>query len=254
MRFRFTLVVGMLVVSLSVPAVAGASPVGSDQRISGSDADRGEGRPSVAFNPAAGQYLVVWEDTRNEATRGWDIYGRPVDAKGRPVAGESRISAAKATGGDYQPSVAHNPSTNQYLVVWADTRDKGTRGYDIYGRRVGADSKPIGGDLRISTAEATGVKSDPSVAHNPSTNQYLVVWADDRNKPARGSDVYGRPIGGDGKPIGDDFRISGKDATGDEWSPAVAYNPAHNRYLVVWADTRDEPTRGWDIFGRRVAG
>jgi hypothetical protein len=27
-----------------------------------------------------------------------------------------------------------------------------------------------------------------------------------------------------------------------------------NQYLVVWADGRDQATRGFDVYGRRVAG
>ena len=228
--------------------------IGKDFRISGVNATAYENDPAVAFNPTVGQFLVVWQDGRNEATRGADTYGRRIGADGKPIGGDFRISGGNATGHEFGAAVAYNAATNQYLVVWSDTRNQATRGWDIYGRRVGANGKPVGWDVRISGKDATDWEAAPDVAYNSTANEYLVAWRDGRTFTTRGWDIYGRRVGFDGKPVGGDFRISGYPATNDEDNPAVAYNPANNRYLVVWADKRDEPTRGWDIYGRRVAG
>jgi hypothetical protein len=53
--------------------------------------------------------------------------------------------------------------------------------------------------------------------------------------------------------LGSDFRVSGPDGVSDEWTPALAYNPEANEYLVVWSDFRNSPTWHWDIYGRRVS-
>jgi hypothetical protein len=49
---------------------------GADFRVSGPDAYGDEGNSAVAADGAG--YLVVWEDDRNRASRGWDILGRCV--------------------------------------------------------------------------------------------------------------------------------------------------------------------------------
>jgi len=243
---------GLVLVLLFGSAAVGATPVGGERRVSGTKATSDERIPAVAYNTDANQYLVVWEDTRHEGTRGWDIYGRLVGADGRPVGGDFRISGNNATNSELSPAVAYNPKANQYLVVWQDGRDA-TRDWDVYGRRVSADGKPVGGDFRVSGSEATSDERRPAVAYNSVANQYLVVWQDGRSYATRGYDIFGRRVSADGKPVGGDFRVSGSKAASDEGSPAVAHNPKANQYLVVWQDRRNEGTRGSDIYGRRVS-
>jgi hypothetical protein len=132
-------------------------------------------------------------------------------------------------------------------VVWQDGRNAS---WDIYGRLVGADGKPIGADFRISNSSSDDLCGD--LAWGSSTNQFLVVWEDYRTY-SRGADVYGRLVGADGKPVGTaDFLISGPGATADDYAPAVAWGATTKQYLVVWSDYRTDATRGADVYGRRV--
>jgi len=232
---------------------ADGKPVGGDVRVTGEKADVLGGPPAVAYNSKANQYLVVWADNRNSATRDWDIYGRRLNAKGETVGGDFRISGRNATSGEISPAVAYNPKANQYLVVWQDGRSEATRGDDIYGRLVGADGKPVGSDFRVSGRKAVRDETSPAVAYNSAANQYLVVWSDSRSWTPRGTDIYGRRVGADGKPVGGDFRVCARGATAHEGSPDLAYNPAANQYLVVWMDERNFDTRNRDIYGRRVS-
>ena len=39
-----------------------------------------------------------------------------------------------------------------------------------------------------------------------------------------------------------------------QWTPAVAYSPDDDRYLVVWPDDRDSATQGRNVYGRQVSG
>jgi hypothetical protein len=210
--------------------------------------------PAVAFNPVAGQFLVAWRDGRDMATRGADIYGRRVGAEGTPLGGDFRISGAMATSDEHSPAVAYNPVANQHLVVWHDERNEATRGADIYGRRVATNGARVGGDFRISGKNATNWESAAAVAYDSAADSYLVAWQDGRNGDARGTDIYGRRVAANGELLGGDFRISGKNATSEEYSPAVAYNPVSGQHLAVWQDWRNLATRGRDIYGRRVAG
>jgi hypothetical protein len=160
---------------------------------------------------------------------------------------DTQISGPHAIDDDLHPAVAWSRVTGEGLVVWTDGRNHASRGTDIYGRRVGANGKPIGDDFRISGLKATADERRPAVAWNQTSQQYLVVWEDGRNETARGVDIYGRYMETAGKPAGRDFRISGPSAVSEEIAPAVAWNEADNEFLVVWEDWRNSATRSTDI-------
>jgi len=208
--------------------------------------------PAVAYNSDADEYLVVWTDWRDFATRREDIYGRRVAADGTPVGADSRIGGAEAAARDTQPAVAYNPDRGEYFVVWQDGRSYNDRKEDIYGRRVAADGTPRGKDRRISGPRATAEEWFPAVAYNPASGQYLVVWQDWRKAATRGWDVYGRRLAGTGAPAAPDFRISGLGARADDVHPSLALNSGDDSYLVVWADWRLGAARGADVFGKAL--
>jgi len=249
----------VLLIGLAGTAGAGAegaarlSPVvGSDFRVTGARATADEDEAAVAWNKEASQYLVVWGDARNEATRGKDIYGRLLDEDGTPSGSDFRISGHRATADEWWPAVAWNSRVDEYLVVWTDFRSDATRGSQVYGRRVAADGTRVGSDFRISGLGATEDEGNPKVVWS-GTDEYLVVWRDGRDRPTRGEDIYGRRVSAAGVPLAADFRISGPGADDYDTAPAVAWNGRSLEYLVVWTDQRDEATRGWDIYGRRVS-
>ncbi len=229
---------------------ADGSPLGSDLRISGRGATVGELAPAVAWNLAANEYLVVWQDARNSQQ---DIYGRRVSAGGFALGGDFKISGPGATSDEWAPAVVWSGTANEYLVVWQDERSSGTRGWDIYGQRVTAAGAPAGGNFRISAAGAISDDTTPAVAWNGTANEYLVVWEDSRSVSTRGVDAYGRRISAAGIPQGTDFRISGPDATSDDWTPGVAWNGTANQYLVVWRDDRNSAIPDLEIYGQRVS-
>lgn len=252
---------GLAALMASSSAAAGLQPhpeprapvLGSEFRTSGPRATGDESDPAVAWNADDHEYLVVWADTRHQATRGEDIYGRRVAADGTRLGSDFRISGRRATADELWPAVAWNGDTNEYLVVWADRRRDTNRGWAIYGRRIAADGTRLGSDFHISGPHATNYERHPAVAWGPA-DEYLVVWTDGRDSATRGDDIYGRRVGGDGTRLGDDFRISSPAALGHDQLPDVAWSRWSGWYLVVWTDRRDEATRGWDIYGRRVSG
>ncbi|MCU0281757.1 MAG: hypothetical protein MUE66_08060 [Acidimicrobiia bacterium] len=229
---------------------ADAKPIADDFRISGPHATEGEHTPDVAWNPTTNEYLVVWEDERAAATSGSDIYGRRVSAYGRPLGDDICISGPNATSSEFTPAIAWNQAAKRYLVVWSDSRSWATRGHDIYGRLVGTDGQPIGAERRISGPDATANDRNPAVASKQSTNQFLVVWDDNRKGATRGTDIYGRRFSTTGGPVGPERRISGPAATSNEGQAAVAWNQAAHEYLVVWLDGRS--LTGSSIYGHRV--
>ncbi|MBN2113194.1 MAG: hypothetical protein JW785_03605 [Acidimicrobiia bacterium] len=225
--------------------------IGGEFRISDPGAVGDDCSPAVAHNPNSKEYLVVWEDWRNEGLQGPDVYGQRLSPTGGAKGTNFRIGDSPGASDEVWPAVAHNPTANQYLVAWMDARN-GT--WDIYARRLSAAGGLLAGSTRICAPAATANEYRPQVAYNPAADEYLVVWSDERNLATRLRDIYGRRVSSAGATVGSDIRISSNGAVSHDLQAAVAYNPAADRYLVAWADKRSYATRGYDIYARRLSG
>jgi hypothetical protein len=220
-------------------------PIGGAFQISGDATSFNNVNPSlaVAYNSAADEFIVVWQDARHVTTRGLDIYGRLVTGPGS-MGAEFRISGDQAIAHEQEVAVTYDATRNRYLVVWRDTRNVLTTWVDIYGQRLTPSGSRIGTDFRISDDSSGDEDSRPSIAWSAG-NGYLVVWQ--ACCPWR---VSGRRVSGIGSPIGASFSISG-DGFSEAFFPQIISNQAAGEYLVVW--------RGWlggskRVYGRRVSG
>jgi hypothetical protein len=197
--------------------------------------------PAVASDGT--DYLVVWEDHRNDATTGADIYGARItedgtvqDANGIPISTASSDQLAPAVSG----------SGGAYLVVWQDGRNLANSGTDIYGSRVSRAGAVLdAGGIAICTANAAQYSA--AVAFNGT--HFLVVWSDERNLGVTGVDIYGTRVGTAGAVL-DSPNLAISQAPGDAVFPAVG--SAGGDFLVVWEDGRNSATTGDDIYGARV--
>lgn len=200
-----------------------------------SDGKFADGEPSVAHDTSSHRYLVVWEDWRRRETRGWEIYGRLLEADGTAVGPSFRVSGPVDIGDDRNPAVVWNETSAEYFVVWQ-------AGGGIVGRRVGPAGALLGLQQPISLWETE--ERDPAVAWNAADNQYLVVWQDARYHGNRGWEIYGRRVAASGRPLGRELRISGPPCRSHDWAPGVVWNGTENEYLVAWQETK--------VYGRRV--
>ncbi len=187
--------------------------------------------PAAAFGGT--NYLVVWQDYRNNA---YDIYGARVGADGS-VLDPAGIGVSTATSPQEYPAVASDGVN--FIVVWEDKR---SGSYDIYAARVspgGSVLDPVG--IPISTA--TGDQVHPAIAFD-GTN-CMVVWQDLRGI---NYDIYGARIAPDGTVL-DAAGIAISTASGAQEWPEIGFDGTN--YFVVWQDKRGGPYS--DIYGARVA-
>ncbi|MBC7250776.1 MAG: PKD domain-containing protein, partial [Anaerolineae bacterium] len=194
--------------------------------------------PAVAYNAAAGEYLVAWMDSRVSGE--WHLYGQRVAADGTLVGSEIAICTERV----YQtyPSVIYQPASGEWLVVWNSYREDGT-GVRVWGQRVSAGGELVGTNFIISQ---TGLKDRPDVAANPAAGEYLAVWY--RHEGDEEYRIHARRVLSDGTGLGDELLLS-PPANEARW-PRVIYNANDDEYLVVWQDYRNG---NWDIFGQRVS-
>ncbi|HOZ37260.1 MAG TPA: hypothetical protein PLH64_00755 [Anaerolineaceae bacterium] len=103
----------------------------------------------------------------------------------------------------------------------------------------------LGDELIISARNSDEYR--PNIAYNSIHQEYLVVW--ENIWPGGEHDVYAQRVSSTGRLI-ETFFIS--DIGNDQMNPTVAYDPEHDRYLVVfsydfWGNGSD-----WDIYGRFI--
>ena len=266
----------MLGVTMAVFALtcgqAGAAfgPLGADFRISnvGADADanRDAGAPAVAYNPAANDYLAVWEADGLATDDETEIFGQWMSVTGNELSGEFRISNIFGTGSAARDAgraaVAYGSAANEYMVVFQGDGLATDDEDEIWGHRVTATGGEIGVDFRISNVFGDGNAAhdglSPAIAYNPTANEFLVVWQGDGQATDDANEIFGQRVSAAGAELGTDFRIStvgdlDNDANRDGFNPAVAYNPTANEYLVTWSGDGLATVYENEIFGQRVS-
>ena len=240
--------------------------------------------PLVAYNSTDNNYMVVWQDKRDGAE--YDVYGQVISATG--VLSGANFAINSDAGGQETWDLIYDPNANHYLVVWVDDGDNWVEGQlldqtgdligtspftitnaggsqpraaynsnrfsymvvyqhggDIYGQAIAGDGSLSGAAFVI--CDATADQTTPNLEFNSNSDVYLVVWGDERDDHW---DIYGRRIDEDGNPQGDEIVVC--NASDDQYSPDVAYNPRVNQWLVAWYDYRDQNVSGADIYGQRV--
>jgi RHS repeat-associated protein len=86
------------------------------------------------------------------------------------------------------------------------------------------DNTPVLGDILIAADEG---HSNPAVTYNSVRNEYLLVWQD-----ANGG-ISGRRVSSSGHLLGTAIAITNVLGTNPQ-EPHVAYDSAHDQYLVIW--------------------
>ena len=213
-------------------------------------------RPAVAYDSRNNQYLVVWGE--DDGTGDFDIKGRRLMATGAVAADEFIIFdfslSTRAFNDRFtNPDVAYDSTNNRFLVVWR--QEDGDQDADIWGQLVNADDSLQGTLLKISLGGTAG-ELDPAVDFDTVNNRFLVVW----EHTGGTSGISGQLVNadgtlfdqdGNGTPELDNDAITISNEGLATASPAVAFDVANGRFLVIWEDSRTPPTNE-NIFGQMV--
>ncbi len=204
----------------------------------GSDEQRA---PQVATAGAVGQYLVAWEVSTMLGD--WDLRAQRLSGAGDPVG--RAILLYSGAGHQRAPAVAFDEQADAYLAAWQDYRSGSA--WEVYGRPVDGDGT-LDEEVVIGAEAAGGAQEEADVAYGSAQGLYLAVWQDGRNG---NDDIYGQLVTGGGALVGDPIAIA-HDAGQKERAPAVAYDPEHDEYLVVWEQEAILGLPGWSLYAQRV--
>jgi PKD repeat protein len=153
-----------------------------------SSANQGQQRPRAAHNPDDDQYLVVWEDFRNESDL--NVYAQKINSDGSEDGGNFVIANSAAAASQERPVVIYADNLDRYHIIWQDDRDAGTLGWDLRGQWLGSDGSSLG-TLDAPVVRYIGDQQEPDIAYSGDSlyNRALTVWEDTRSG---NSNIYGR--------------------------------------------------------------
>lgn len=219
----------IIVLAIGTTSVLAAQP--GEVSFQLSEAEALQARPAIAYDTAGDRFLSVWHDYRNKTTTSLDVYGRIVDGRGEPVTAD--IPIARSAGSQGFSAVAFDSVNKRYLVVWTDWRNAVDVDSDIYGRLINADGTPHGDEFVVSARRHISQKF-PNLTFDTVRQRFLVLWVDARN--AEIDKLYGQYVGAGGDRLGEEFPVALEGNYQDY--PSLLFDPRHDRFLVVWRDTR----------------
>lgn len=115
--------------------------------------------PDIAYDPDSNLSLVVWQDTRNQATTAEDIYGQILANGVMQVGNELIIS--DAPGEQWLPQVAY-AGKGIFLVIW---EDRNPVPHELRGRFYTSTGTPLGGEKVFVRLDGVNVEN-PVLAGN----------------------------------------------------------------------------------------
>jgi len=235
--------------------------------------------PAAVYNPNMDEYLVVWEADDDAGTMVDDeveIWAQRVGATGILVGSNLRMSDMGGSGDPAydatEPDVVYNSQESEYLIVWQGDDNSGglvDDEYEIFSQLIDESGAGVGpNDYHLSDMGGTGNPlfdaGIPTPAYNSAANEYLVVWMGDDNVGGLVEnewEVFSQRLDADLNGLGaNDYRLSDMGGVGSPdygvvWGPRVVYNPALDRYLVVWSG--DDNVGGllqyeWEVFAQAL--
>lgn len=196
--------------------------------------------PSMAYNPDAGEYLVVWTrktvDPDSEDVTVTVLAQRINAATGSPIDVPIPLPDL-VEGDDVRARVLYNTLTQEYAVLlFGVERPGGTKQgigiYEVWLLRLPPTLGPTDKDP-ILVAQGFGASIDAAVAFAPAAEQYMVVWQDASLDPPRLATLR---ITAGGFPLTSAAPLAPANSLQEE--PSIIYNADTNEFFTVWTDHR----------------
>jgi hypothetical protein len=199
---------------------------------------------AATFDPASGNYFVVWTDVRAGANLN-DIYGARVTPAGA-VLDDCGVAISTRANGQLTPAVTQGGG--RVVVAWDD---RGNADADIYAARINL----AGGSVQVLDPAGLAVGSFAGSKQTAPTvgfvdNSFLVTWVDERNLATTGTDLFGNQISLSGT-LSAQFAVSTQ--AGDEDNPYIAAPIRSDNDSLLTYDRYDGALQTQRVYFRRIA-
>ncbi len=192
--------------------------------------------PAVSMD-AAGGFVVVWQTY----DAGPAVLGRRFASTGLASSGEFVVADAQEP---RYPAVTNDPDGG-FFVAWQGYSDGSGSG--VFARGFDSGGSPLG-DASPVNAFVFRDQREPAVAAR-GAGDFVVAWQ------SLGQDgdyygVFGRALGADGQPIGDEFQVN-TETVDYQGGPAIAGN-GQGEFVVVWSSYGQDGSED-GVFAQRFA-
>ncbi len=183
----------------------------------------------------AGNFVVVWTTFTPAGTR---VFGQRYNADGTVRGPEFNVSTLPI-GNHFSPSVAMNPSTGEFVVVWEENLDREAAGFGVFGQRFGFVTGRQGSELfvfvpPVNARPASGDLFAPQVAR-AANGRFVVIW---RDAGLERGGVLGQRYNNGGAAVGGRLVITEENLPDSR--PQIAMSPAGD-FVVTWDDRGTSP-------------
>lgn len=145
---------------------------------------------------ATGEFVIVWEDTRDGA----NIYGQIIADGANRIGSNFRVNSNVSSPYRIAPDISASNDTT-FAVVWEDSRSGSGH---CYFRILKNDGTPLSADLALESAHPTAYQFSPQVRFCKGSG-YYTAWISNRYA---GQSVYGQMISASAVPIDTSIRIN----------------------------------------------
>ena len=130
-------------------------------------------------NDGLGGAIVVWQDSRNGAVSGWDIYGQRINSSGIIKWTPDGTALCVSENHQERPRICSDGEGGA-IIAWNDDRGGGIRYRDIYGQHIAPDGNPLWNINGKPISEAQDAQTNP-IIHSGINGEAFVVWWDNRS-------------------------------------------------------------------------
>ena len=210
------------------------------------------GIPYVVGDGSGGA-IVVWTDSSGSG--GGDVRAQRIDSGGSPASGWPAdgiaVCAENGLQNVFQPIA---DGVGGAWLVWADDRNAGTSGRDIYTERITGSGAPATGWPAggLVACDAAGTQAGPRLASDGSGGAF-VLWLDRRTVPD--GDPFIQHLTSDGTPASGWPTNGIAVCTGsgiEQLSLDSIVGDGAGGAIVVWSDARDSLTTARDVYAQRL--
>jgi hypothetical protein len=173
-----------------------------------------------------GNSVILWTSQGQEKPDSINlyngVYARLFDPKGQPRGKTIHVNTFQAGDQNY-PAIAI--SRHGFVVVWVSSDQDGS-GMGVYGQRFSSDGQRLGPEFLVPS-DTAGDQYIPRVAMDPG-GSFVVTWTGvDPADPFLVA-VFARRFDADGKPLGDEFRVSESKPYTSALAPDISLDAAGN--------------------------
>ncbi|MBI4726725.1 T9SS type A sorting domain-containing protein [candidate division TA06 bacterium] len=181
----------------------------------------------------------VWADQR---AGDWNIYGRLWGRKPETLSDAYLVNKSAKDGRDQKAPAVAGKTGEFVFAVWQDST-YGDPYWQIYGRKMAPDGKPLSDEFRVNEKQIKGSKF-PKVAVNDHTQDFVVVWQDDRDGQF---DIFARRFTYKCEPVTGDVKVNEDGLKVGHLYPVASFTD--KGIAVAWQDNRDGIKKA-DIYTR----